>query len=111
MGSATGERRVAHRVQLAFGVTGEAEWLEQRLLVAHQLPGHQVSDPDHLVAVVRVGDDVGVLPESVEDRKVVRRKRTYPAGRRLAIQATLALESLGAVRQTWGPHDSSVRTP
>src|SRR5262249_37827702 len=56
--SAPGERRVAHRVQAAFGVPREPERLEQRLRLAEHLLRDQGADADHLVAVVRIRHDV-----------------------------------------------------
>jgi hypothetical protein len=40
------------------------------LVLAKQFPGDQRPDADHLVPVVGVGDDVGVLVEYVEDGEV-----------------------------------------
>src|SRR5579859_900034 len=78
--STPGERRVAHRVQLAGAVTREPERLEQCLPLAEQLLGHERAYADHLVAMVGVGDYVRVLAEGVEDREAVGRERADSAG-------------------------------
>src|SRR5215475_16130851 len=64
---APGERRVAGRVQVAAAVAAEPERRQQSLALAKQFPGDQRPDADHLVPVIGVGDDVGVLVEGVED--------------------------------------------
>src|SRR5699024_6598565 len=74
------ERRLADRVRLAALIAAEPERLEQLLRLAEQLGGHQLTDADHLVAVVGIGDHVHVLREGVEHREVVRREAAEPAG-------------------------------
>src|SRR5215471_21087309 len=95
--SAPGERRVAGRVQVAAAVTAEPERRQQFLALAQQLPGDQRPDPDHLVPMIGVGDDVGVLVEHVEDGETVRRERADTAGRLVAVCLALPLEPLMAV--------------
>src|SRR5215472_16698548 len=92
--SAPGERRVARGMQGAGAVAREPERGQQPLFLAEQLLGHQRPDPDHLVAVVGVGDDVGVLAEDIEYREAVRRERADPAGRLVPVELALALEAL-----------------
>ena len=95
-------------MQVAGAVATEPERREQSLLLAEQFPGDQRADPDHLVAVVGVGDDVGVLPEHVEDREAVRGEGADPAGGLVPVQVALALEPLVAVREGGGPHPDEV---
>ena len=54
-------------MQLSGLVAGEAERFEQFLRFVHKLLCYQRTDPDHLVAVVGVGDEVGIVPEGIED--------------------------------------------
>ena len=49
----------------------EAERIEQARMVTEERCGHLASDPDHLVAVVRVEDPVNVRAHVVEHREVV----------------------------------------
>src|SRR5260370_36150353 len=93
---APGERRVARRVQLPGAVPVEPEGPEQLLLLAEDFPGREGSDADHLVAVIGVGDHVGVLTEHVEDREAIRGEGADPAGRLAPVQGPLALEPLVA---------------
>src|SRR3712207_4445491 len=72
--SAPGKRGAARRVQPPVLVTVETERREQLLGLTEELACHQLADADHLVAVVGVGDDVGVAVEGVEHRKAVRRE-------------------------------------
>lgn len=75
---------MARRARVSGVVAREAERGGQVLRPVHQLPRHQLAHPDHPVAVARVGDDVGVLPEGVEDREAVRCKApcTWPSSNR-----------------------------
>src|SRR5713101_6658952 len=95
--SAPGERRVARRVQLAAAVAAEPERRQESLLLAEQFLRDQRPDADHLVPVVGVGDDVGVLVEQVEDWEAVRRERADPARWLVSVQIALALEALVAM--------------
>src|SRR5215510_1203127 len=65
------ERTVRLRMQLALGEAREAERQQQVALLARDVIGHQFADADHLVAVIGVGDEVGVLAESVEHGEAV----------------------------------------
>src|SRR3546814_9914593 len=81
-------------MQVALGIAREAEGLQQRRRRAAQhLLGHQLADADHLVAVVRIRDHVGVLAKAVEHRERVRREAADAAGRLLAVESLLALRS------------------
>src|SRR6266516_1320792 len=91
-GSAPGERRVAHRVQVAGAVPAEPERLEKLLLLPEEFLRDQGADADHLEAVIGVGDHVGVLAEHVEDREAVRGERTDPAGGLMPVEGPLPLE-------------------
>src|SRR3546814_19618092 len=107
--SAPGKRAVRDRVQVALGIAREAEGLQQRRRRAAQhLLGHQLADADHLVAVVRIRDPVGVLAKAVEHRERVRREAADAAGRLLAAESLLALEALAAVRPGPAPHARQV---
>src|SRR5918998_636181 len=108
LASAPREGGVAGGVQPSGLVAGEAERFEQPLLLAQQLPGYQRPDPDHLVSVVGVGDDVGILPEHVEDGETVRGEAPDPTRGLLGEEVTLALEALVAVREGRGPHPGEV---
>src|SRR5215470_216651 len=95
-------------MQLSCAVPREAERLEQSLLVAEQLLGHERANADHLVAVVGVGDHVCVLPERVEYWEAVRSERADSARRLRAVQVPLPGEPLQAMRQPGGPHPGEV---
>src|SRR5713226_2712747 len=109
-GLAPGKRRVAHRMEPTLRVSGVPERLEQRLRFAHQLLRHERTDPDHLVAVVRVGHHVHVLVEHVEHRKAVGRERTDPPRWGLVVQGSLPFEPLVAVHEGRRPHPLEVVT-
>jgi hypothetical protein len=95
-------------VQLAGLVPAEPEWREQALIFAEQLLGDQRADPDHLVPVIGIGDDVRVLAEHVEDGEAVRGERADPAGRLVPVRRALALEPLVAVGERGRPHPDEV---
>src|ERR687889_423207 len=78
--SAPREGRAAGGVQPPLLVAVEAERLQQLLPSPEHLLRHQRPHTDHLVAVVRVSDDVGVVPEGVEDREAVRREASDAPG-------------------------------
>ena len=61
-----------------FGEPGEPERLEERLRLPQQLLRDKRADPDHLVAVVRVGDHVRVVHEPVEHGEAIRSERPDP---------------------------------
>ncbi len=67
-------------MQLSLRITGEAEGLKPARGLAADFLGDQLADADHLVAVVRVGDDEDILAEHVEDWKIVRREAAEAAG-------------------------------
>src|SRR5215213_2354434 len=69
--SAPWERRVARWVQFSGLVAGETERFQQFLRPVPKLLRPQGTDPDHLVAVVGVGDDVGVGPGGGEDGEAI----------------------------------------
>src|SRR6185437_4810164 len=80
------------------------------LALAKQFLGDQCPDADHLVPVIGVGDDVGVLVEHVEDWEAVRGERADPAGRLMPVRRALALEPLMAVGERGRPHpDEALR--
>src|SRR5918997_5858790 len=108
--SAPREGGIAGGVQPSGLVAGEAERFEQPLLLAQQLLGHQRPDPDHLVSVVGVGDDGGILPEHVEDGKTVRGEAADPPRGLPGEEVALALEALVAVGEGRGPHPGEVLT-
>src|SRR3954452_6540226 len=97
------ERRAAGGMQPPLLEAVEAERLQQPLRSPEHLLGDQSADTDHLVAVVGVGDDVGVLPEHVEDREAVRREAADATRRLLGEQVPLALEALEAVLEPRRP--------
>src|SRR6185312_5113790 len=88
------KRAVGLRVQLALGKAREAEWPQQLAFLSHHVVGHQLADADHLVAVVGVGDEVGVVAELVEHREAVGREAADAARRLLLVFRHLPLEAL-----------------
>src|SRR3712207_8528862 len=95
-------------VQPSGLVAREAERFEQGLRLVHELLGHQRPYTDHLVAVVGVGDDVGVLAEGVEDGEAVGGEAPDPTRRLLREEFSLALEAALAGRKSRGPHPGDV---
>src|SRR5438045_3280370 len=67
-----------------------------RVAAGHHL-GHLAADADHLVAVVRVGDDVHVRAHVVEDREAVGGEAADAARAHVLVRAALTLEPLHAV--------------
>src|SRR5262245_36906509 len=63
------EWAVGGRVQLALSEPRKAERLKQRALLARQLLRHQLTDPDHLISVIGIGNDIDVLTERIEHRE------------------------------------------
>src|SRR5215203_1963329 len=106
--SAPWERRVARWVQFSGLVAGETERFKQFLRLVHKLLRHQGADPDHLVAVVGVGDDVGILPEGVEDGEAIRGEAPDTARGLFGEQVALAFEASVAVGERRGPHPGEV---
>src|SRR5262245_42107828 len=88
----------------ALGIPWEPEPFEDRTRLPHDLLSDELPDPDHLVAVVRVGDDVAVLSKYVEHGEAVRRERSDATTRLFLVQRVLAFESLLAERQRRTPH-------
>src|SRR5262249_15147878 len=91
--SAPPERAVADRMQLARSVTRKPERIEEHPMRSEKLVGDEIADADHLVAVVRIGDHIDVVAETVEHREAVRREAADSA-RRLgtAVLRVLPLE-------------------
>lgn len=58
----------------------EAEWLQKLTLLPNQLLRDELTNSDHFVTVIRVGDDVYVLAKNVEDRKIIGGEAPKPAG-------------------------------
>ena len=58
--------------------------------------------------MIRIGDDVAVLPEHIEDRKAVRSEGTDAARRLLSIQRIFSLKALLAESQGRAPHPRKV---
>src|ERR671913_1904491 len=106
--SAPWERRVARWVQFSGLVAGETERFQQFLRLVHKLLRHQGTDPAHLVAVVGVGDDVGIVPEGVEDGEAIGGEAPDTARGLPGEQVALPLEAPVAVRQRRGPHPGEV---
>ena len=59
-------------MQFALGEPRKAERLKQRALLAYQFLRHELAHADHFIAVIGVGNDIDILAEDIEDRKVVR---------------------------------------
>src|ERR671911_3035964 len=101
--SAPGIGAVRDRVQVA----GREALVAERVQQAGVLSEHDVRDfpphGDHLVAVVRVGDDEDVRPHEIEDREVVGREGPDAAGADVVILRARALEALHAVRERGAP--------
>src|SRR4030067_1018955 len=77
--SAPRKRAVGSRMQLALGEPRKAERLKQRALLAPQLLRHELAHADHFITVIGVGNDIDVLAEKIEHRKIVRREAAEPA--------------------------------
>src|SRR5574341_848454 len=81
----------------------ESEGFQQFGALASEEAGHLLSDPDHLEAMVGVGDDVYVGAHEVKDREVIRRERAHPSRRLLGREPARALVPLHAMRQRRQP--------
>src|ERR1700674_1165083 len=69
--SAPRKRAVGGRMQSTLGEAREAKRPQQLARPAADVLGHELADTDHLVAVVRIGDYVDVIAETVEDWKII----------------------------------------
>lgn len=49
----------------------EAKGLEQWVIAPGELLGDQLADADHLIAVIRIGDDENIVAKAVEHREAV----------------------------------------
>ena len=67
-------------MQLAFSKARKAKRLQQLAGASANVSGDELAHADHLVSVVRVGDHVDVIAETVEDRKIIGCKRADSAG-------------------------------
>src|SRR5262245_49731167 len=106
MTSTPGKRTVRHRMELPLLVAREAErFQESALVTGRDFFGDQLADADHLIAVVRVGNEVAVVTKDVEHGETVRREATEPPGRLPAIKRVLPFEALVAERQRRAPHE------
>src|SRR6476469_7414610 len=107
--SAPREWAVGGRMQLALSEPRKAERLKQRALLAQQLLRHQLANADHLIAVIGVSNEVNVLAERIEHRKVVGRETAEPAGILVVlVQRDFAFEPLLAMREHRAPHMNEV---
>jgi hypothetical protein len=66
-------------VQFAFGISREAEGLEQTGAVTTDIFSHQFADTYHFVAMVRVGNHITVAMKDIEHWEAVRRKSANAA--------------------------------
>src|SRR6187455_3032436 len=99
------EWAVGGRVQLALSEPRKAERLKQRALLARQLLRHQLTDTNHLISVIGVGNHIDVLAERIEHRKIIRREAAEPAGVFVPpVKRHLALETLLTMRERRAPH-------
>ena len=91
-------------MELALLIAREPERLEQLRALAGNLAGHQLAHPEHLVAVIGIGDDIDIVAEHVEHREAVGREAADPAGVfRPPVEMRLALETLLAMGQHRAP--------
>src|SRR5579862_9136078 len=102
------KRAVGSWMQFALGETRETERLQKIARSAADFAGHELADADHLIPVVRVGDDKDVAAEAVEYRKVVGRERADAAGRLFLEFRKRPLEALLTERERRAPHASEV---
>src|ERR1700730_7530378 len=102
------ERTVGSWMQLALGETREAERLQEIARPAADILGHEMADADHLIAVVRVGNHIDVVAETVEYRKIVGCKGTDAPGGLLFKLRQFALESLLAEGEGRAPHTGEI---
>src|SRR3990172_12445879 len=102
--SAPGKRAVRRRVQPARGEAREAEGLQELSTRADDVVGHQLADPDHLIAVIGVGNDVDVLAEPVEHGEAVGGEAADAARRLLLVAGDLPFEAFLAEGERRAPH-------
>src|SRR3546814_560117 len=91
--SAPGIGAVGNGVELPGREAREAERFEQLGASADDVVGDQLTDADHLVAVVGIGDDVDVVAEPIEDRKAVGGEAANAARRLLLVLRNLDRKS------------------
>ena len=90
------EGTVRYRMEFAIGITRQAKRFQQSGFFTLQFLGDQGTNTDHFIAVIGIGDDIGVFQWAVKNRKTIRRKTTDAAGRVLAIKRP----SIGKTRLT-----------
>jgi hypothetical protein len=64
------------REQFSLLISIKTKRIEQGLLLSHDLLGHELADPDHLIAVTGVGNKIAVLLHHVEDGETIRAERS-----------------------------------
>src|SRR5687767_6883111 len=65
------ERTFGNGVELALRIAREAEGLEQGCLLPGDFLRYELTDAQHLVAVVGIGDDIDVVVELIENGEAV----------------------------------------
>jgi hypothetical protein len=68
---APGKRAVRDGVQFTLSVPGKPERLEDRAFGSQDFFGNELADPDHLIPVVGIRNDIAVLVKDVEHREAV----------------------------------------
>ena len=76
-------------MQVTLRVTRQPKWLQNGTALAQDIVRHQLSNPYHLKAVIRISNDVDVLTKHVTYRETVRRKRPESAGRLVFVERVL----------------------
>ena len=91
-------------MQSAFRIAGEPKRIHQLRRRAQNFFRGELADTDHLKAVIRIGDDVAIFAEDIEDGKAIRCETADPARRFLPILTCLTFEALLAMCQGGTPH-------
>ena len=61
-------------MQLAFDIAREAEWFKQAGFIATDILSDQLSNPEHFVPMIGVGDHIAVTVKNIEYGKAIRGK-------------------------------------